>query len=126
MQFANLFKARTRWKCFVYRTFAAVSFAKSGSSSGQGVADRPLPTRPAFWRASSKPSLTEQSAPVRLISRMSEGQVCKYVARKFRFVAYSVLLSSVLSSVATGDDQLSTGGAAHFTTKSTTTPSVNY
>jgi fibronectin type 3 domain-containing protein len=101
MRFANLFKARTRLKCFVYRTFATVSFAKSGSGSREGVADHPLPTRPAFWRRSSKPS-------------------------KFRFIALSILLFSVLSTVAAGDDQPSTGGAAHFTTKSTTTPSVNY
>jgi len=125
MQFANLFKARTRWKCFVYRTFATINFPKSGSSSRE-VADRPLPTRPAFWWRSSKPSLPEQSATGRLIPKVSKGQVCKYPASKFRFIAYSVLLSSVLSSVATADDQFSTSGAARFTTTSTTTSSINY
>jgi hypothetical protein len=39
MQFTNLFRARTRWKCFVYSTFSVVCFAQSDPGSRGGPAD---------------------------------------------------------------------------------------
>ena len=57
MHLANLFSNSTRWKCFVYSTFATVCFAQSGPGTRGGAADFSSQLRSATLTAQPSTSI---------------------------------------------------------------------
>ena len=57
MHLANLFSNSTRWKCFVYSTFATVCFAQSGPGTRGGPADFSSQLRSATLTAQTSTSI---------------------------------------------------------------------